>query len=31
VECEGEQIEGEQNAGEGFLAVAKVVFAIRWS
>ena len=28
VECEGEQIEGDQNAGEGFLAVAKVVFEV---
>src|SRR5450432_474783 len=28
VECEGEQVEGDQNAGEGFLAVPKVVFEI---
>ena len=33
VECESEQIEGDQDAGEGFLAVPKVVFEIvnRWS
>src|ERR1700722_5172479 len=28
VECESEQIEGDQDAGEGFLAVSKVVFEI---
>ena len=28
VECEGEQVEGDQNAGESFLAVPKVVFEI---
>ena len=28
VEREGQQVEGDQNAGEGFLAVAKVVFEI---
>src|SRR3979411_2017446 len=28
VECEGKQIEGNQNTGEGFLAVSKVVFEI---
>ena len=28
VECESEQIEGDQDAGEGFLAVPKVVFEI---
>src|SRR5258707_4165705 len=28
VECEGEQVEGDQNAGQGFLAVSKVVFEI---
>ena len=32
VECEGEQIEGDQDAGEGCLAVPKVVLEInRWS
>jgi len=28
VEREGQQVEGDQNTGEGFLAVAKVVFEI---
>ncbi len=28
VECESEQVEGDQDAGQGFLALAKVVFEI---
>jgi hypothetical protein len=28
VECEGEQVEGDQDAGEGFLAVPKVMFEV---